>query len=169
MMRRVLDMLYQGAGYLSAFFMVCIAVSIVIQMLARTMKYTFDATEVAGFCLAASTFFGLAYTLRSGGHVRITLAIDRLPASLKRRVEVLNCLIAGISVTFLAWHVIVLAFQSWQYNDISPGLLAVPFWIPQAGTAVGVSVFAIALIDELAWIIRGGEPRYAAHGELRSE
>lgn len=169
MIRRILDGLYQGAGYLSAFFMVGIAVSIVVQMLARATKYTFDSTEAAGFCLAASTFFGLAYTLRAGGHVRITLAIDRLPAKARRAVEILNCLIAGAGVSFLAWHVIGLAYQSWQYHDVSPGLLAIPFWIPQGGAALGVTIFAISLIDELVWIIRGGEPRYDSDGELHSE
>lgn len=165
MIRRFLDGLYQGAGYLAALFMVGIAVSIIIQMLARATKYTFDSTEIAGFCLAATTFFGLAYTLRSGGHVRITLAIDRLPSRARRVVEILNCLIAAVGVGFLAWHVIGLAWQSFQYHDVSPGLLAIPFWIPQAGAAIGVTIFAIALIDELIWIIQGRPPRYDTSGD----
>lgn len=169
MIRRILDGLYQGAGYLSAFFMVGILVSIVIQMLARATKFTFDSTEAAGFCLAASTFFGLAYTLRAGGHVRITLAIERLPVRQRRAAEIVNCLIAGAGVSFLAWHVIGLTFQSWQYHDVSPGLLAVPFWIPQGGAALGVTIFAIALIDELICIIRGHQPRYEGHTGPTSE
>lgn len=165
MIRRFLDGLYQGAGYLAALFMVGIAVSIIIQMLARATKYTFNSTEIAGFCLAATTFFGLAYTLRSGGHVRITLAIDRLPPRPRRVVEIINCLIAAAGICFLAWHVIALAWQSYQYHDVSPGLLGIPFWIPQAGAAAGVTVFAIALIDELIWIIQGRPPRYDPDGD----
>ncbi|MBO9457001.1 TRAP transporter small permease subunit [Paracoccus sp. R12_1] len=169
MIRHILDRIYLLAGYLAALFVAGIAVAIVIQMAARLTGHTFDSTEAAGFCLAASTFFGLAYTLRSGGHVRITLAIDRLPPRARRTVEVLNCLIASAGVSFLAWHVILLAVQSWQYHDISPGLLAIPFWIPQAGAALGVTIFAIALIDELIWILLGRAPHYDAGDETHYE
>jgi hypothetical protein len=31
-----------------------------------------------------------------------------------------------------------------------------PFWIPQAGVAVGVTALAVAFIDELLWLIGGG-------------
>ena len=69
-------------------------------------------------------------------------------------------------VSFLAWHVTALALQSHEFNDVSPGLLAMPFWIPQAGVAVGVAALAIAFIDELVWLLGGGKPRYEAPDEI---
>lgn len=162
MIRRFLDGLYRVSGYLSAAFLVGIVLAILFQMLSRFRGAAFDSTELAGFCLAASTFFGLAYTLRAGGHVRITLAVDALPPAPRRAVEILNCLIAGTAVTFLAWQVTLLALQSFAFHDVSPGLLGVPFWIPQAGAAAGVTVFAVALLDELVWVLRGETPRYEA-------
>ena len=71
MIRGVLDKFYEACGYLAAAFMVGIGVSIVAQIVARMRGVTLDATEAAGLCLAASTFFGLAHTFRRGGHVRI--------------------------------------------------------------------------------------------------
>lgn len=159
-MRRFLDGLYQAAGYLSAAFLAAIVLSIFAQMICRGLGITFDSTEIAGFFLAASTFLGLAYTLRAGGHVRITLLVERLPAGLRRPVELLVCALAAIGVSFVAWHVIVLTMESWRYQDVSPGLMAVPFWLPQSAVALGITVFAIALVDELVWIATGGEPRY---------
>ena len=159
MLRVFLDRLYLISGYISAVFLVGIAVSIVIQIVARMRGVTFDATEVAGLCLAASTFFGLAHTFRSGAHVRIRLIVDRLPWSSRRPVEIFNCLLSAVAVCYLAWHVILFAFQSYEYQDVSPGLLAIPFWIPQAGVAAGITLFAIAIIDELVWIAWGGHPR----------
>jgi len=158
-LRVFLDRLYLISGYISAVFLVGIAVSIVIQIVARMRGVTFDATEVAGLCLAASTFFGLAHTFRSGAHVRIRLIVDRLPWSSRRPVEVFNCLLSAAAVCFLAWHVIQFAIQSYQFQDVSPGLLAIPFWIPQAGVAAGITLFAIAIVDELLWIALGGRPR----------
>jgi TRAP-type C4-dicarboxylate transport system permease small subunit len=165
-MRRTLDRFYEACGYLAAVFMIGIAVAIVAQIVARMRGVTLDATEAAGLCLAASTFFGLAHTFRRGAHVRISLIVDRLPVRFRRGVEIFNCLLGAAVVSFLAWHVSQLALQSYQYNDISPGLLAMPFWIPQTGVALGVIAFAVALIDELFWLLGGGRPRYEAPDEI---
>lgn len=164
--RRVLDSFYLACGYLAAAFMIGIALAIIAQIVARMRGITLDATEAAGLCLAASTFFGLAHTFRRGGHVRINLILERFPARSRRGVEIANCLLGVVVVSFLAWHVGQLALQSYAYNDISPGLLAMPFWIPQTGVAMGVTAFAVALADELLWLLGGGRPRYEAPDEI---
>ena len=166
MIRGVLDKFYEACGYLAAAFMVGIGLAIVAQIVGRMRGITLDATEAAGLCLAASTFFGLAHTFRRGGHVRINLLIDRLPEGWRHGVEILNCLLGTVVVSFLAWHVASLALQSREFNDISPGLLAMPFWIPQTGVAIGIAALAIAFIDELIWLLAGGKPRYEAPDEV---
>ena len=166
MIRGVLDRFYEACGYIAAAFLVGIGLAIVSQIVGRLRGVTVDATEAAGLCLAASTFFGLAHTFRRGGHVRINLIVDRLPESWRHGVEILNCLLGTVVVSFLAWHVASLALQSREFNDVSPGLLAMPFWIPQTGVAIGIAALAIAFIDELVWLIGGGRPRYEAPDEV---
>lgn len=166
MIRAILDKFYEACGYVAAAFMVGIGLAIVAQITGRMRGVTLDATEAAGLCLAASTFFGLAHTFRRGGHVRINLLVDRLPQRWRRGVEIVNCLLGTVVVSFLAWHVGALALQSREFNDISPGLLAMPFWIPQAGVAIGIAALAIAFADELLWLVGGGKPRYEAPDEI---
>jgi TRAP-type C4-dicarboxylate transport system permease small subunit len=164
--RGVLDRFYEACGYIAAAFMVGIGLAIVTQIVGRMRGVTVDATEAAGLCLAASTFFGLAHTFRRGGHVRINLIVDRLPQRWRHGVEIFNCLLGTGVVSFLAWHVASLALQSREFNDVSPGLLAMPFWIPQTGVAIGIAALAIAFIDELIWLLAGGKPRYEAPDEV---
>lgn len=166
MTRRILDRFYEACGYLAAAFMVGIGIAVVAQIAGRLRGVTVDSTEAAGLCLAASTFFGLAHTFRRGGHVRITLIVDRLPAQMRHGVEIFNCLLGAGVMSFLAWHVGSLALQSHQFNDVSPGLLAMPFWIPQTGVTIGIAALAIAFIDELFWLLGGGGARYAAPDEI---
>lgn len=166
MIRNVLDKFYEACGYIAAAFMVGIAVAIISQVLARMRGITLDSTEAAGLCLAASTFFGLAHTFRRGAHVRINLFIDRIPPGLRRPIEIFNVLLGTVVVSFLAWNVSQLAMQSYEFNDVSPGLLAMPFWIPQTAVAIGIIAFAVALIDELFWLLTGGQPRYEAPDEI---
>ena len=72
-MRNILDKLYLYSGYLSAFFLVLIALTILAQIIGRFVNITIDSTETAGFSMAAVTFLGLAYTFRTGEHIRVTL------------------------------------------------------------------------------------------------
>jgi TRAP-type C4-dicarboxylate transport system permease small subunit len=164
--RKALEGFYEVCGYLAAAFMVGIGLAIVAQILARMRGVTLDGSEAAGLCLAASTFFGLAHTFRRGGHVRINLLVDRLPERWRRPVEIANCLLGTVVVSFLAWHIGSLALQSRAFNDVSPGLLAMPFWIPQTGVTIGVTALAIAFVDELIWLLGGGRPRYEAPPEV---
>lgn len=169
MVRSALDRLYLGCGYLAAAFMVGIGLCILAQITWRMFGRTLDATEASGFCMAAATFFGLAHTLRSGAHVRITLLADRLGPRQKHGLQVCVCLIGVFVVGYLAWHVWLLALQSLDFHDISPGLLAMPMWIPQAGAALGITVLAIALVDELLWLLGGGASRCEAPDEVSGD
>lgn len=164
--RSRLDPLYDACGYVAAAFLVGIALSIMAQIGQRLRGRAFDATEAAGFCLAASTFFGLAHTFRHGSHVRIDLLTKRLTGRLRHAAEIANCAIGAAVVGFVAIQLILFAKQSWEFHDVSPGLLAMPMWIPQAGAAAGVSVLTIALLDELAWLIGGGAPRSLPSDEI---
>lgn len=169
MIRTYLNRLYLWCGYVAAAFLVGIAVSIILQIVWRMRGKTFEATEAAGLCLAAATFFGLAHTFVHGSHVRINLLTKKLPERFQRGVEILNCLLGTIIVGFLASQMILFAVQSFSFHDISPGLLAMPMWIPQAGAAAGITVLAIALFDELVWLLQGGAPRCLGHDEVSIE
>jgi TRAP-type C4-dicarboxylate transport system permease small subunit len=169
MLRAFLDRLYLYCGYLAAVFMVGIGVVVVLQVAWRMRGLTLDATEAAGFCMAAATFLGLAHTFRHGTHVRIGLFLARLPPGSRQAFEVGNCVLGLALVGFLAWHSTAFALQSLEFNDISPGLLAMPMWIPQAGVALGIIVLAIALLDELVHVLRGGRPHYEPEREDLSD
>src|SRR5258707_5667311 len=75
-MRGALDLLYKGSGFLAGFFLVAIAVLSAAQIAARELgfaAYSYD--DFAGFCLAPSSFLGLAYTFRENEHIRMPLLL----------------------------------------------------------------------------------------------
>ena len=65
---------------------------------------------------------------------------------------------ATLLAALVAYYSIRLAFQSWQFNDISTGNDATPLWIPQLAMAAGTLVLLIAILDELVleWTGRRG-------------
>lgn len=160
-MRPVLDALYRLSGLLSAFFLMMIGVTILAQIAGRFLHFTFDATEVSGFCMAASTFLGLAYTLNAGAHIRVNLLVGKLSANNRRRIEIWCCCLGATAFAFFAVKAWEMAYESFQFGDTSPGLMAVPFWIPQIGMALGATIMAIGLADELVQTVGGKVPDFA--------
>ena len=142
-----LDKLYRLCGLIAASLLVTLTALVLLSILTRFFD-TFIAglTEYAGYTMAACSFFAMAYTFRSGGHIRVQLLISNLPSG-ARRVNDLWCLaVFALITSYLAYYLVELAWESWDFGEISEGGDALPLWIPQTPTAIGAVVFAISAI-----------------------
>ena len=169
-MRRFLELLYLGSGVLAGIFLILIAVLSLAQIGGRVLgfdAYSFD--DFAGFCMAASSFLGLAHTYRCNEQIRVTILVDRLHGGARGVMEAL-CLMASVFlIGFFAWYTVDMVITSYQINDVSQGLVAVPLWIPQSGMALGLAIMTIAMLDDLAVVFRRGAPSYlVAEDEKKS-
>ncbi|GGE71479.1 membrane protein [Streptosporangium jomthongense] len=167
-MRKALDGFYRLGGALSALHLTIIMVLIVAQVLGRVLDKLlglagFDAlglnipglAEVASFLLLGATFFGLAYTFWQGGHIRVTLLLQSVPQSLHRIMDMLVTLVASAITGFAAWHSARLAYDSYDFGDLSIGMVPVPLWIPQAVMTLGLIWLLIALLDAFFLLATG--------------
>ena len=162
-MRAALELLYRASGLAAGFFLVAIGALTAVQIIGRLAgfaAYSFD--DFAGFAMAASSFLGLAYTLRANEHIRMTLVLHHTRAALRRALEILSLLVATFLVGLFAWFTCDMTLTSYQLGDVSQGLVPVPLWIPQAGMALGLVVLAIAFVDDLVAVLRGRASSYAA-------
>ena len=76
---RNLNKLYKFSGYIAAIFLIFVAVLILIGISSRIFGfYIRGLAEYSGYCMAAASFFALAYTFVEGGHIRITLFLEKL-------------------------------------------------------------------------------------------
>jgi TRAP-type C4-dicarboxylate transport system permease small subunit len=156
-MRRLLDALYLGCGLLAALFLIAIGLLVLISITTRLLGMTVPGlANYAGYSMAASSFLALAYTLRHGAHIRVSILLQHL-GGWRRRAAELWCLGAGFCLAaYFAWYSVKMVRVSIQINDISPGPDATPLWIPQLGMALGTTVLAVALLDRLIEVARGG-------------
>jgi TRAP-type C4-dicarboxylate transport system permease small subunit len=155
-LRTCLDKLYDAAAWLAAAMMVLTLIMVVLGMVDRYITINFRGTDMyAGYCMAGAGFLALAHTLKRGEHIRVTLLINALQGKAKQAAEIW-CLVAAVFLSGLfAFYSIKLAYQSWDFHDISTGNDATPLWIPQISMAVGTLVLLIAFIDELVLQLRG--------------
>ncbi|HEY5291227.1 MAG TPA: TRAP transporter small permease [Burkholderiales bacterium] len=160
-MRKSLDWLYTGSGILAGVFLVLIAVLSLAQISGRLLgfaAYSFD--DFAGFCMAASSFLGLAHTYRRNEHIRVALVIDRFSGGKRRVLETLCLAASAFLIGFFAWYATDMVWTSYEINDVSQGLVSVPLWVPQGGMALGLAIMSIALLDDLVAVLARGTPSY---------
>jgi len=161
-MRRRLDRLYNAAGYLAALFLVGTLAMVLTGIAGRLLSFHVPGTDsYAGYCMAACGFLALAHTLKRGEHIRVTLILEHLGAKAQRALGLAALAVATVLAALFAYYSIRLAFQSWQFNDISTGNDATPLWIPQLAMAAGTLVLLIAILDELVleWTGRRGRAK----------
>ncbi len=177
-MRSFLNRLYTLSGYIGAGFIAAICALVFAQVILNaidkiTKLLTGSAigltipsySDFTGFFLAAASFFALAFTLREGSHIRVTLVIQHTSNQIRHFIEFV-CVSLALSVSiYFAWFTAKLTYESYVYNDLSPGIIALPIWIPQFSMVLGLAVLSIALLDDLVTILRGGKPSYFDKGE----
>lgn len=167
-MRRFLDSLYRIGGYLSALQLVTIMVMVALQVLGRILDKALlslgmnslglqvpGLAELAGFLLLGATFTGLAYTLTVGGHIRVDLLHRALPERVQWVTNLLVVVTATAITAYAAWYGALLAYDSYDFGDVSIGMVPVPLWIPQAVMVLGLIWLLIALLDALIGLISG--------------
>ena len=177
-MRQNLDRLYLWSGYTGAGFIVAICAlvfaQVVLNAIDRITKILTGSaigltipsySDFTGFFLAAASFLALAYAFREGAHIRVTLVIQNTSGWLRKAIEVFCVSLALAVALYFCWFLALLTYESYSYNDLSSGIIAVPIWIPQFSMVVGLAVLSIALIDDLVALLRGENPSYYDKGE----
>ncbi|MFM9887833.1 MAG: TRAP transporter small permease [Burkholderiales bacterium] len=153
-MRKALDALYQGSGLLAGFFLVIVAVLSISQILGRLLGFAaVVGDEFGGYCMAASSFLGLAWTLRANEHIRVTLLTAHLHSAGRRAVELLCLVLATGLIGYFTFWSVEMVVTSYRLDDISQGLVPIKLWIPQLGMALGLVVLSIAIMDDLVAVL----------------
>lgn len=169
-LRRALDGLYDGAAYLAALFLVGTLLMVLTGIGERYLGFHLPGTDsYAGYCMAAAGFLALAHTLKHGEHIRVTLLLEHAGARTRRGLELWALAAATALAALLAYYSVRLAYQSWDFHDISTGNDATPLWIPQLTMAIGAIVLLIAFADELVLEFRGARVRATPTEALHNE
>jgi len=171
-MRRALDSLYAFTAFVAAASLVGIALLVLAQVFLRTIGGQVpSADDFAGFALVATTIVGLAPTYRHNAHIRVGLLIERFPLGSSSR-KLLERLVVMGSLVLVGWaslQCVRFVHESYIYNELNQGLVAVQLWYPQSLMAFGFVVFFIALLDDLIVDLMGGTQSHLSNIDTSNE
>tara|TARA_Y100000590_G_C15704429_1_gene1008041 strand:- start:1312 stop:1800 length:489 start_codon:yes stop_codon:yes gene_type:complete len=145
-----LKKIYKFSGYVAAFFLILVAIFILIGIASRIFGfYVRGLAEYSGYCMAASSFFALAYTFVENGHIRITLFLEKISGKKKNYLENWCLIIASFFSGYLAFYFIKMLIISYKFQERSEGADEILIWIPQTSVALGSSIFFICIFHKL--------------------
>lgn len=144
---RGVDVLSNVCGFLSGLAMLAILVLICSEIVLRQFRSSLLVTdEIGGYLNAAVVFFGLAYTLRYGGFIRVEAVYDSLGPRLKSLATWLFLGITTLFVSVLLYVSIKHVRYAYVQDTRAVSILETPEWIPQSVMIVGLLVLLLQLI-----------------------
>jgi len=145
-----LKTLYRLSGFFAAFFLVLVAVFILTGIASRIFGfYIRGLAEYSGYCMAAASFFALAYTFAEGGHIRITLFLEKISITKKKLLEIWCLIISSFFSGYMAFYFTKMLFISYKFQERSEGADEILIWIPQISVSLGSIIFFIAVFHQL--------------------
>ena len=167
-MRRLLDRLYRASGALAAVCLAAICVLMLAQSAGREVGILLrGADDVVAWLNAAVVFLALGHTFRHGELVRVGLWLDMVGPRSRSVLEVFSLVTATVFACYTLYAVGTYMAESRSGGYMTQGLLVIPEWIPQVTFLVGLAIFLVAVIDELARVLRGRKPEYQVVEEAR--
>ena len=161
LVRRALDLLYLSAGYAAGVFLFAIFAIMMVMSVGRQFAINIPAgDDFASWCMAAMAFLGLAHTFKRGEMIRVGLLLERLRGRTKQIAEIVALAVATAFILYFTRHAVLMTYDSWRFNDVAQGVVALPLWIPQLGFAGGLAILSVALIDEMVNVVSGNRPSY---------
>tara|TARA_B100000965_G_scaffold80073_1_gene63806 strand:+ start:262 stop:744 length:483 start_codon:yes stop_codon:yes gene_type:complete len=141
---------YKFSGFIASVFLVFVAIFILIGISSRIFGfYIRGLAEYSGYCMASATFFALAYTFVEGGHIRITLFLEKVSITKKNILELWCLIVATYFSGYLAYYFVKMLIVSYKFQERSEGADEILIWIPQTSVALGSVIFFTCVFHQL--------------------
>ena len=159
--RGMFDAIYAASALLAGLALFAIFALMLAQIVARELGSTIpSADDMAGQLCVAVTFLALAQTFRRGELIRVSLMLAAMAPRPRRWAEAFSLSVALAGSVYLAWWCALQVSDSFQFEEVSQGALAIPLWLPQLPMPIGAAFLACAIAEELLRVLRGQTPTY---------
>jgi len=143
-------------GVISAMSILLMTGLILLEILLRSTTgiSTLICEEYSAYLLVVFGAMALAYTFKSGGHIRVDVILSKLSPRARLVVDLCCTIISSFVLVYVV-------FQSWVYfyGSLSSGQTSMyfsktPIWIPQIFIVLGAGFMSLQLLSRLAILFR---------------
>jgi len=151
---KMFDKLSEFSLRFSAILLLGIILAIWYQIFARISHIsTKGIVELGGYLLIWVAFFGIAYGLRKGRHIRVDIIYERMPEKVQTLFSIIGNLICVVFSLIVTWEGIKLIRMFYEIGEESL-ILHLPIYIVYIALPVGMILFAVEAIREIVLAIK---------------
>ncbi len=142
------DKLQDFGAYLSSFLIIALTLLIITEIISRSFfdTSTMIADEYSGYFYLASIFFGLGYTFKENGHIRINILTAKLSKRANRYIDILAGSITLALIVYILIYSIKMVKDSYEFDMVSETVSETPIYLTQLPIPIGLSIFCIAIL-----------------------
>jgi TRAP-type C4-dicarboxylate transport system permease small subunit len=148
----VTDTVVRAMAYASGIVFLLLAFYMTLDVIGRKFFHISSAItdEVGGYGLAVGGMWAMAWTLRTGGHVRIDVLLPRLPLRVQAVLGYVSIALMAFFAGMVAIYCWQLAIDSWVTGTRATSFVRTPLFVPQALMAIGISALGLEALAILA-------------------
>lgn len=134
--------------------------NVIVRLIAPAWTLDF-VEEVQVYMVIWAIFLSLGTVTLMDRHVKSDFFINMFPPKLKRGVEVLADVLGLIFSVCAVYYGSAVAYQAWDFGDVSTTVLRVPLWIYFAALPGGALMMSIAYVVRLGRKLTKRETEHA--------
>jgi TRAP-type C4-dicarboxylate transport system permease small subunit len=146
-----LDRVTAAMAYVAGALFIALAFYLTVDVIGRKFFHLSTAVsdEYGGYALAVGGMWALAYTLRTGGHVRIDVLLPYLPRTVRGVLDYAALLCMVVFASMIAIYTWSLAIDSYVGDGRAMSFLRTPLCVPQGLMAIGFTALSVEAISIL--------------------
>ena len=140
----------------STLLIVAIFLLVLSQIILRLFSlYIPSLNEICGYLLISSFFLALGYSFEQEKHIRVTLVFELNSPKLSHYAQVVSYLTATLIGFFICYACIQLTLDSYLFQEVSSGEVAILEWPIQAVMAYASCITTITIAVKGVEVLRG--------------
>jgi TRAP-type C4-dicarboxylate transport system permease small subunit len=141
-MERVLSV---TAAVMLLLIMLLVAVDVALRYFVRApLGWSYDL--ISHYLMVGLFFFSLSTTLQHEEHVRVDVLLKHFPVPMRHFAELVTYAFASVVFALIVYITFTKALQSFQANEVSPGLVPWPAWLSIALVPIGCGVLLLRMV-----------------------
>jgi TRAP-type C4-dicarboxylate transport system permease small subunit len=139
------------------------------------LRYIFNAPlpemfQLTEFMMVAVVYLGIAYVQQLKDHIKIEIVTQWLPRKIQDALDLFGCLVGLVIFAVITWQSGRLAWEAWDTQDYTMGLVHFPLWPAKTILPVGVGLFCLRLLlDILIGLIQLVHSQVNQTGQAKGE
>jgi TRAP-type C4-dicarboxylate transport system permease small subunit len=126
------------------------------------LRYIFNAPlpemfQLTEFMMVAVVYLAIAYVQQLKDHIKIEIVTQWLPQKAQDALDLFGSLVGLVIFTIITWQSGRLAWEAWETQDYTMGIVQFPLWPAKTILPIGVGLFCLRLLlDILIGLLKSG-------------